>query len=175
MGRRSVLAFAALLAAAVVLQLTLSPSHLTPFHSPSPSPSASARPSGSATPSGRPTSTPTARPTPTPTARPTTPVPTYVPTPAPPTVSVAGSGGGQSRTFALNDSLGYLARYSLYGACQYFGSLNAVDGSYTNTDFITDAGPTSGTKIMDTLFPGTYYISMNVGAGCGWSVTFSPR
>jgi hypothetical protein len=107
--------------------------------------------------------------------------PTYtphVPTPAPPpppTMTASGSGPGNSRVFTLNDTIGYLARYTLGSRCQYDGHLVSTDGTYTNTDFITDTGPTSATKILNNMAIGSYYVAMTTARGCTWSVTFSPR
>jgi hypothetical protein len=120
------------------------------------------------------TSTPSATPT-----RSATPTYTpYVPTPPPPpspTVTVAGSGSGSSRVFTLNDTVGYLARYTLGSRCQYDGYLVSTDGTYYNTDFITDTGPTSATKILNNVPIGNFYVAMTTGRGCSWSVTFTPR
>jgi hypothetical protein len=77
--------------------------------------------------------------------------------------------------FTLNDTVGYLARYTLGSSCQYDGYLQSTDGTYKNTDFITDTGPTSATKILNNLPVGNYYIAMTTGWGCSWSVTFNPR
>jgi hypothetical protein len=68
-----------------------------------------------------------------------------------------------------------ISRYSLGSSCQYDGYLVSTDGTYDNTDFITDTGPTSATKILNNLPPGNYYIAMTTGWGCYWSVTFTPR
>jgi hypothetical protein len=133
-----------------------------------PSPTLTASVSVSATPT--PTATPTRSPTPTPTP--------YVPTPPPPpppTVTISGAGPGNSRVFTLNDTTGYLARYTIGSSCQYNGNLVSTDGTYNNTDFITDTGPTSATKILNNLPIANYYIAMTTGSGCTWSVTFSPR
>jgi hypothetical protein len=132
---------------------------------PAPSPTAAA--SVSATPA--PTATP--RPSPTPTS-------TYVPPPPPPqspTVRISGSGPQNSRVFYLNDTVGYIARYTLGSSCQYDGYLQSTDGTYNNTDFITDTGPGSAAKILNTLPVNNYYIAMTTGRGCSWSVTFNPR
>jgi hypothetical protein len=126
----------------------------------------SARPSATATP----TSTYGSSPTPSPTSHVPTPPP-----PPPPTVTVAGAGSGNSRVFSLNDTIGYLARYTLGPSCQYDGYLVSTDGTYTNTDSITDTGPTSATKILNNMPIGNYYVAMTTGRGCSWSVTFTPR
>lgn len=76
---------------------------------------------------------------------------------------------------ALNDTTGYLARYTIWSCGPYDGHLASTDGSYNNTDFITDTGPTSATKILNNLPIANYYIAMTTGWGCSWSVTFSPR
>jgi hypothetical protein len=102
----------------------------------------------------------------------------YVPTPPPPlppTMTISGAGPGTSRVFTLNDTVGYLARYTLGSSCQYDGYLVSTDGTYTNTDFITDTGPTSATKILNNMPIGNYYVAMTTGRGCSWSVTFTPR
>jgi hypothetical protein len=90
-------------------------------------------------------------------------------------VTISGGGPGNSRVFTLNDTTGYLARYTIWSSCQYDGHLVSTDGSYKNTDFITDTGPTSATKILNNLPIANYYIAMTTGWGCSWSVTFSPR
>lgn len=126
----------------------------------------SARPSATVTP----TSTDKGSPTPTPTSHVPTPPP-----PPPPTVTIAGAGPGNSRVFTLNDTVGYLARYTLGSSCQYDGYLVSTDGTYNNTDFITDTGPTSVTKILNNLPIGNFYVAMTTGRGCTWSVTFTPR
>jgi hypothetical protein len=90
-------------------------------------------------------------------------------------VTVAGAGPGNSRVFALNDTIGYLARYTLGSSCQYDGYLVSTDGTYNNTDFITDTGPTSVTKILKNMPIGNFYVAMTAGRGCSWSVTFTPR
>lgn len=133
-----------------------------------PTPTVTASVSLSTTPT--PTATPKRSPTPTPTP--------YVPTPPPPlppTVTISGAGPGNSRVFVLNDTTGYLARYTIGSSCQYDGHLVTTDGSYDNTDFITDTGPTSAVKILNNLPVANYYIAMTTGWGCSWSVTFSPR
>jgi hypothetical protein len=132
----------------------------TPTVTASANASATPTPSASATPAATPTSTP------------------YVPTPpppAPPTVTVAGSGSGNSRVFTLNDTVGYLARYTLGSRCQYDGYLVSTDGTYYNTDFVTDTGPTSATKILNTMPIGNYYVAMTTARGCSWSITFTAR
>lgn len=125
-----------------------------------------ARPSATVTP----TSTDKGSPTPTPTSHVPTPPP-----PPPPIVTVAGAGPGNSRVFTLNDTIGYLARYTLGSSCQYDGYLVSTDGTYNNTDFITDTGPTSVTKILNNMPIGNFYVAMTTGRGCTWSVTFTPR
>lgn len=77
--------------------------------------------------------------------------------------------------FTLDNTRGYLARYTLGSSCQYDGYLRSTDGTYNNTDFIIDSGPTSATKILSNLPIGNYYIAMTTGSGCSWSVTFTPR
>jgi hypothetical protein len=77
--------------------------------------------------------------------------------------------------FTLNDTIGYLARYTLGSSCQYDGYLQSTDGGYNNTDFITDTGPTSATKILNNVPVANYHIVMTTGRGCSWSVTFTPR
>ena len=127
-------------------------------------------PAETASASATPTPTATPKPSPTLTA-------TYVPPPPPPsaTVTVSGSGPRNSRVFYLNDTVGYLARYTLGSNCQYDGHLQSTDGTYSNGDFVTDTGPTSATKILNNLPVNNYYIAMNTGWGCSWSVTFNPR
>jgi hypothetical protein len=133
-------------------------------------PTATASASASVSATATPTATPKRSPTPTPT--PYVPPP---PPPLPPTVTISGGGPGNSRVFTLNDTTGYLARYTIWSSCQYDGHLVSTDGSYNNTDFITDTGPTSATKILNNLPIANYYIAMTTGWGCSWSVTFSPR
>ena len=135
-------------------------------------PAVTATATASASSSATPTRTATPRPSPTPTPTP------YVPPPPPPpspTVTISGWGPGNSRVFTLNDTVGYLARYTLGSSCQYDGSLRSTDGTYNNTDFITETGPTSAAKILNNLPVGNYYIAMTTGWGCSWSVTFTPR
>jgi hypothetical protein len=127
---------------------------------PAPSPTASARPGA------------TSLPTPNPTARPT--VPPYVPPPPPPTVRISGPGAANSNPFGLDNYIGWRADYNLQRSCQYNAVLRSTDGLYNNTDFINDAGPTSATKILRPLPPNAYYVAMTTGAGCAWSITFSP-
>ncbi len=129
-------------------------------------------PTATASASATPTPTETPKPSPTPAATP------YVPPPPPPpspTVTISGYGPGNSRVFTLNDTVRYLARYTLGSSCQYDGYLDSTDGTYNNTDFITDTGPTSATKFLNNLPVGNYYIAMTTGRGCSWSVTFNPR
>ena len=125
------------------------------------------------------TASTSATPTPTPTpSHPPTPTPTYVTPPPPPpspTVTVSGSGPRNSRVFYLNDTVGYIARYTLGSSCQYDGYLQSTDGTYNNTDFITDTGPSSAAKILNNLPVNNYYIAVTTGWGCSWSVTFNPR
>jgi hypothetical protein len=75
----------------------------------------------------------------------------------------------------LDNYAGYSARYSLPAACQYFAYLRSTDGSYDNSDFINDSGPTIQTKILNRLPTLTYYVAMTANAGCPWSITFTPR
>jgi hypothetical protein len=70
--------------------------------------------------------------------------------------------------------VGYIARYTLRSSCQYDGYLQSTDGTYNNTGFITDTGPSSAAKILNNLSVNNYYIAMTTGWGCSWSVTFSP-
>lgn len=174
MNRKTVVGVGALLAIAVVLQLLLTSHHSSgPNASSSPTPSPSGRASASGSPSTSPSGKPTAssRPTPTPTIA-------FTPTPPPATVVVSGVGTSRSRTFQLNDSLGYTARYTLGTPCVYNGTLTATDGSYTNTDFINDTGPTSGFRILTSPpMPSSdaYFVDMQTAAGCAWSITFTPR
>jgi hypothetical protein len=127
---------------------------------PAPSPTASARPSA------------TSLPTPNPTERPT--APPYVPPPPPPTVRISGQGAANSEPFRLDNYIGWKAHYHLHRGCQYNAVLKSTDGAYNNTDFVNDAGPTSATKILRPLEPGTYYVAMATKAGCAWAMIFTP-
>jgi hypothetical protein len=159
MGRQIAIVFVVLLFVAAAIDLVIKPAG---------SPTARATPS--ATTSVSATGTP--KPTPTPS---TTPRPTYVPTPPPPPVRVSGSGTGNSYVFRLNDSQGYVVSYSLPSGCQYFGELRSTDGTYDNTDFISDTGPTSGNKQLTYPLSGTYYVAMTAHYACQWSLVFWPR
>jgi hypothetical protein len=126
----------------------------------------------SATPSAAATPTWTGKSSPTPTPAASVPTP---PPPPPPTVTISGVGSGHSRVFTLNDTVGYLARYTLGSSCQYDGHLHLADETYDNGDFITDTGPTSATRILNNVPIGNFYVGMTTGRGCSWSVTFTPR
>jgi hypothetical protein len=159
------LAVVALLVLAAGAQLVLETTH-RPAAVVSPTLTASA--SASATP----TSKPTPERSPSATATPSVPTP---PTPAPPTVTISGAGSGHSKSVILNDTTGYLARYTLGSSCQYDAHLRLADDSYDNADFIVETGPMSSTKIMNNVLVGNFYIAMTTGRGCSWSVTFVPR
>lgn len=102
-------------------------------------------------------------------------VPTPPPTQAPPSVTISGVGSGKSKVFGLNDTTGYVARYALGSTCQYDAHLRLSDDTYDNGDFITETGPMSSAKVLNTVLAGKFYIAMTTGRGCSWTVTFVPR
>jgi hypothetical protein len=159
MGRQIAIVFVVLLFGAAAIALVLKPGT-------SPTARASPTPGVSASTTAKPSATPSAS---------ITPRPTYVPTPPPPTIRVSGSGSGNSYVFRLNDSQGYVVSYSLPSACQYYGELRSTDGTYDNTDFIQDTGPSSGNKQLTYPLSGTYYVAMTAHNGCQWSLVFWPR
>jgi hypothetical protein len=89
-------------------------------------------------------------------------------------VRISGQGTANSNPLRLDNYIGWRADYNLSRNCQYDAALRSTDGLYNNTDFINDAGPTSATKILRPLPPNAYYVAMTTGAGCAWSITFTP-
>jgi len=90
-------------------------------------------------------------------------------------VALSGAGSGHSKAFTLDDTTGYLARYTLGSSCQYDAHLRLTGETYDNTDFIVETGPMSSTKILNNVPTGKFYVAMTTGRGCSWSVTFVPR
>lgn len=107
--------------------------------------------------------------------------PSYVPTPTPTPLSVSGLGAGNSARFEL-PVMDWTVDYHLGGSCSYQGTLTSADGSYNNEDLVSNTrlggplhGPLGGSLPFHVQFSGTYYVTMNTGTGCPWSVTFTPR